>query len=144
LIIELTEEAMVRDTQLTSTRINQIKDLGVRLAIDDFGTGYSSLANLRRLPFDIVKIDKEFIDALPHDESESAFVRSIITLVDALEMVAVAEGVEQGEQADTLQELGCRLAQGYLFHRPMPADDLEVLLASPQHAPVKAISEPAQ
>jgi diguanylate cyclase (GGDEF)-like protein len=144
LIIELTEEAMVRDTQLTSTRIHQIKDLGVRLAIDDFGTGYSSLANLRRLPFDIVKIDKEFIDALPHDESESAFIRSIITLVDALEMVAVAEGVEQGEQANSLKDLGCRLAQGYLFHRPMPADDMEALLASPQHTPVKATSEPAQ
>jgi diguanylate cyclase (GGDEF)-like protein len=142
LIIELTEEAMVRDTQLTSTRIHQIKDLGVRLAIDDFGTGYSSLANLRRLPFDIVKIDKEFIDSLPQDESESAFIRSIITLVDALEMVAVAEGVEQGEQANTLRDLGCRLAQGYLFHRPMPVDAMETLLASPLDAEVKARSKP--
>jgi diguanylate cyclase (GGDEF)-like protein len=137
LTIELTEEAMVRDTQLTATRIHQIKDLGVRLAIDDFGTGYSSLANLRRLPFDIVKIDKEFIDSLPHDESESAFIRSIITLVDALEMVAVAEGVEQGEQAATLADLGCQLAQGFLFHRPMAADAMESLLAAAPPALLK-------
>jgi len=99
------------------------------LAIDDFGTGYSSLDYLRRLPFDILKIDKAFIDGVTHGASESALAVAIVNLAKTLGMNAVAEGVEQAEQADVLRQLACPYAQGYFFARPAPAEQVECLLA---------------
>ena len=134
LVLELTEAVMIQDTELAAIRLGQLKSLGVHLAIDDFGTGYSSLGYLRELPFDILKIDKGFIDGVTNGSTEPALTRAILTLAESLGMVAVAEGVEEVEQAQTLQQLGCRFAQGYLFARPLPVDQVEALLASGQTA----------
>jgi EAL domain-containing protein (putative c-di-GMP-specific phosphodiesterase class I) len=102
----------------------------VRLAIDDFGAGYSSLGRLQAMPVDILKIDRSFLDQLPGSASAAAVVGTIVQLASALGMDAVAEGVETPEQRALLEERGCRLAQGYLFGRPVPAADLTALLAA--------------
>jgi predicted signal transduction protein with EAL and GGDEF domain len=136
LVLELTEAVMVQDTDLAATRLGQLKSLGVGLAIDDFGTGYSSLSYLRQLPFDILKIDKGFIDGVTQGETEPALTRAILHLANALNMITVAEGVEEAAQAGVLQDLGCRFAQGYLFARPLPVDQFEALLASAPNVPV--------
>ena len=136
LVLELTEAVMIRDTDLAATRLAQLKELGVFLAIDDFGTGYSSLSYLRQLPFDILKIDKEFIDGLAHSASDSALAAAILELAGTLEMVSVAEGVEDADQACALRSLGCQYAQGYLFSRPLPPEQVAEFLgrdAAPVH-----------
>jgi EAL domain-containing protein (putative c-di-GMP-specific phosphodiesterase class I) len=138
LVLELTEAVMVRDKDLAAQRLYQLKGLGVRLAIDDFGTGYSSLAYLRQLPFDILKIDKGFVDGVTNRSTESALTRAILTLAETLDMVGIAEGVEHREQAGILQELGCHFAQGFLFSRPLPADQVAPLLRRPSR---RAITE---
>ncbi|HEX6394269.1 MAG TPA: EAL domain-containing protein [Acidimicrobiales bacterium] len=130
LVLELTEAVMVRDTDLAFRRLQELKELGVRLAIDDFGTGYSSLSYLRQVPFDILKIDKEFIDGLTSGVTDTALTKTILSLADTLGMFSVAEGVEERNQAVVLQGLGCRYAQGYLFSKPLPAADIERLLVS--------------
>jgi EAL domain-containing protein (putative c-di-GMP-specific phosphodiesterase class I) len=98
----------------------RLKALGIRLAVDDFGTGFSSLAYLKRFPFDALKIDRTFVTDLGHNTEDVAFVRSIISLADALNLDVVAEGVETEVQAKILLELGCHRVQGYLFARPGP------------------------
>jgi EAL domain-containing protein (putative c-di-GMP-specific phosphodiesterase class I) len=128
LVLELTEDVMVKDMDLAATRLRQLKDLGVYLAIDDFGTGYASLGYLMHLPFDILKIDKEFVDRVAMSPKESAVSRAIINLAHSFEMHTVAEGVEQPEQAAALRDLGCGFAQGYLFAKPMPAPEVDVVL----------------
>jgi EAL domain-containing protein (putative c-di-GMP-specific phosphodiesterase class I) len=130
LVLELTEAVMVQDTDLAAIRLGQLKSLGVHLAIDDFGTGYSSLGYLRDLPFDILKIDKGFVDGVANGTTEPALTQAILTLAASLGLTAVAEGVEQAEQVQTLQQLGCRFAQGYLFARPLPVDQVEAMLTS--------------
>jgi EAL domain-containing protein (putative c-di-GMP-specific phosphodiesterase class I) len=101
--------------------VQELKALGVRMAIDDFGTGYSSLARLTTFPIDVVKIDKSFVDRLTVDAGAEAMVRSVVALCHTLGMRAVAEGVEEPEQAAALLRVGCTLAQGFLFDRPLPA-----------------------
>jgi diguanylate cyclase (GGDEF)-like protein len=128
LVLEITESVLMNDARATLDRLQQLRDLGVRLAIDDFGTGYSSLASLRRLPVDILKIDKSFIDGLGVDRDESAITRTVVRLAQALGLEIVAEGVERAEVAAELLALGCHLAQGYHFSRPLPASELEQLL----------------
>src|SRR5690606_4678438 len=98
--------------------------LGIALAIDDFGTGYSSLSHLQRLPIDILKIDRTFVDALESDERASTLARTVVSLGELLSFDIVAEGIETEEQADRLLAFGCRAGQGYLFGAPMPAAEL--------------------
>ncbi|HUE59078.1 MAG TPA: EAL domain-containing protein [Acidimicrobiales bacterium] len=129
LVLELTEAVMIRDTDLAVSRLRELKQLGVRLAIDDFGTGYSSLSYLRQLPFDVLKIDKEFIDGITGGETNAALTKTILNLADTLGMVSVAEGVEHRQQVSVLRSLGCRYGQGYLFSKPLPAADIERLLS---------------
>jgi EAL domain-containing protein (putative c-di-GMP-specific phosphodiesterase class I) len=124
LLIEVTETALVEDLDPAGTVLHDLKDLGVRLAIDDFGTGYSSLARLSTFPLDVVKIDKTFIDRLAVHADGDAMVRAVVDLSHTLGMKAVAEGVEHREQALALERLGCTMAQGYLFARPMPPQDM--------------------
>jgi diguanylate cyclase (GGDEF)-like protein len=130
LILEITETVLVASTSVESEevtgRLLALRDAGVRIAVDDFGTGYSSLAYLRHLPVDILKIDRAFT---PDVADEMAFTRAILELGSSLRMQSIAEAVETSEQADRLRELHCELAQGYHFSRPLPAADLDKVLA---------------
>jgi len=103
-----------------------LQELGVRLAIDDFGTGYSSLGRLYDFPVDVVKIDKSFVHRLGDDGDGDTMVRAVITLSHSLGSTAIAEGVEDEYQAAALIRLGCTMAQGYHFARPMPAEAMTV------------------
>jgi EAL domain-containing protein (putative c-di-GMP-specific phosphodiesterase class I) len=110
--------------------LQQVKALGVRLAIDDFGTGYSSLSYLHRFPLDTLKIDRSFTDAIRSDpKKESMIARTIMPLAQHLGLDVVAKGVETIEQATMLKELRCKYAQGFLFSRPVKAEDVLSLLA---------------
>jgi diguanylate cyclase (GGDEF)-like protein len=129
LILELTESVMTEDTAATVGRLQALKGLGVQLAIDDFGTGYSSLSSLRHLPFDILKIDKLFIDGITGSPAESSFARAILKLARTLDLETVAEGVEQPAQVESLRELHCELGQGFHFARPLSIDGIDAILA---------------
>jgi diguanylate cyclase (GGDEF)-like protein len=149
LVIELTEGVMMFDSETTSQQLSALKRLGVQLAIDDFGTGYSSLSYLRRLPFDILKIDKLFVDGIAGDATESAFAKAIMKLAQTLELETVAEGVEAGEQVAELQGLDCDLGQGYFFAKPLAVDGIDALLraatpATPSMRPSPVRSSSAQ
>ena len=130
LCLEVTETAVMTDTAESLLLLNQIREMGVHLAIDDFGTGHSSLAMLRRLPIDVLKIDRSFVDGLPDDDEDRAIVRAIIGLGRTLNMDVTAEGVELPGQALALIEEGCQRAQGYLYSPPAPRDEVPELLAA--------------
>jgi diguanylate cyclase (GGDEF)-like protein/PAS domain S-box-containing protein len=134
LVLELTESVMMRDIDLSTRRLRELKDLGVLLALDDFGTGYSSLRYIQRFPVDILKIDKSFTDALGSGRN-GLLTEAIVGLARALDLVQVAEGIEHGAQADRLLELGCELGQGYLFSPAVPIEQaLDMLVAPPLRA----------
>jgi diguanylate cyclase (GGDEF)-like protein/PAS domain S-box-containing protein len=126
LLVEVTESALV--DAVDAGLFRELRELGVRLAIDDFGTGYSSLGRLSDLPVDVVKIDKSFVDRLCDGADGDTMVRAVIALSHSLGMHAIAEGVEQQHQADALTRLGCAMAQGYLYARPIPADTITAAL----------------
>jgi CheY-like chemotaxis protein len=128
LCLEITESALMQDATAAERILGSLKALGLRLAIDDFGTGYSSLSYLRRFPIDILKIDQSFVAQLGTDAESTAIVTSIVHLAMALDLEIVAEGVETREQLTQLELLGCHLAQGYFWSRPVPAEDIEVKL----------------
>jgi EAL domain-containing protein (putative c-di-GMP-specific phosphodiesterase class I) len=107
----------------------ELKALGVRLSIDDFGTGYSSLSRLQRFPVDTLKIDRSFISQMESDQASREMVRIIISLAHNFRLRVVAEGVETQAQAQQLQLLGCELAQGYLYSRPITAEAVPQVLA---------------
>jgi EAL domain-containing protein (putative c-di-GMP-specific phosphodiesterase class I) len=115
------------DVERSLETLGRLRDLGVTLAVDDFGTGYSSLTYLKRLPVDVLKIDGSFVDGLGREAEDSAIVAAIVTLAATLGQQAIAEGVETALQLGELQRLGCPLAQGFLFSRAVPADDLSGL-----------------
>ncbi len=119
LTFELTESAVMQDPERALPVLRELHELGVGLAVDDFGTGYSSLAYLRRLPVDEVKIDKSFVLGMGSDLSDLAVVRAIVDLGHSLSLTVVAEGVEEDAVRDQLTEMGCDIAQGYLFSRPL-------------------------
>ena len=136
LILEITESAFVSHEELVIDKLRELKVLGIRLAIDDFGTGYSSLSALQRFPVDILKIDKSFVDALRFDEPRSpvalAITNAIISLSDSAHLLTIAEGVEVLEQVGRLKDLGCEMAQGFYFGRPMDETAMEAyLIAGP-------------
>lgn len=131
LCLELTETTVMHDPDLAATVLTALSRRGVRIAIDDFGTGYSALAQLRRLPLDIVKVDKSFIDTLDHDEQTSDVTNGVMHLLDGLGVVSVAEGIERPEQLAALRETPCRVAQGFLFSKPVPAAAFATLAAIP-------------
>ena len=126
--IELTENAIMQDPKETAKTLDELHDMGVSLSIDDFGTGYSSLNYLKRFPIDKLKIDRSFIEDLPHDLNDSAIVQAIINLAKSLRMIVIAEGVENKAQLDFLRALGCESYQGYLSGRPIDAERFAALL----------------
>jgi diguanylate cyclase (GGDEF)-like protein/PAS domain S-box-containing protein len=123
--IEITESAAMRDPLLVHRVSEDLRAKGVRLAIDDFGTGYSSLSRLRDLPVSILKIDRSFVQDVPHDRHGGEMVKSIIQLARGLGMTPLAEGVETDEQRRFLLDNGCREGQGFLFSRPVPPAEIE-------------------
>jgi diguanylate cyclase (GGDEF)-like protein/PAS domain S-box-containing protein len=129
LVLEMTETVLVHDASTAAQRLHELRRLGVRLAIDDFGTGYSSLSYLRQFPVDILKIDRSFINTITERSQVPAIVRGLLDLGRTLQLETVAEGVELPFQSNQLREEHCDLAQGYLFARPMPAQEAELLLS---------------
>ncbi len=123
IILEITEEAMVQDVDLTMQAMQKLKNHGFRLSIDDFGTGYSSMRYLKDFPLDELKIDKSFIDHIVENSNDQAIARSIIDLAQNLNLDVVAEGVETEEQYRLLQEMGCKFYQGFLFSPPLTQDE---------------------
>ncbi|MBS1838079.1 MAG: EAL domain-containing protein, partial [Actinobacteria bacterium] len=130
LCLEVTETALMRDVQAGMRALLELHEVGVTLAIDDFGTGYSSLGYLKRFPLDVLKIDRTFVDGLPEDTDDMAITTAILDLARSLGLAVTAEGVETEQQRRALIDLGCRRAQGYLFGRPMPAEELIEAIAS--------------
>jgi len=129
LIIELTESMAVTGGDVDKYSLSGLRQLGVQLEIDDFGTGYSSISYLRRLPVNVVKIDRSLIAGLGTDEEQGGFVEAVLHLIHACGLKAVAEGIETAEQAEELVRLGCGSGQGYYFGRPAPAESVEETLA---------------
>jgi len=119
LTLEITETALMRNTEETARRLRVIKDLGVRIAIDDFGTGYSSLAHLQRFPVDSLKIDRSFISQLTENPEGEALIRTLVQLGKALSIETLAEGIECQAELNVLQEENCDSGQGFLFARPL-------------------------
>jgi EAL domain-containing protein (putative c-di-GMP-specific phosphodiesterase class I) len=128
LVLEITEGSFVHDGQVIDQRLREISGLGVQLAIDDFGTGYSFLGSLHQHPIDRLKVDKLFIDSIAEGTRASALARAVVQLGQTLDLSVVAEGVETLDQADALRAMGCALAQGYLFSRPVEADQIDAVL----------------
>jgi EAL domain-containing protein (putative c-di-GMP-specific phosphodiesterase class I) len=126
--LELTESLIMQDIEQAVATMREFQILGVQLSIDDFGTGYSSLAALKRFPVARLKIDKSFIDDIPHDENGKAVARAIISLGQNLNLRVTAEGVETEDQVAFLRENNCDEMQGYYFSRPIPVPDIEKLL----------------
>ena len=123
--LEVTESAVMDNSQVALEQMHRLRALGLRLAIDDFGTGFSSLLRLKRLPVQKLKIDQGFVAGLPGDNDDVAIVRAVIALGQSMGLQVHAEGIEQVEQAQFLLDHDCNLGQGYWFGRPMPAKDLD-------------------
>ncbi len=121
-VLELTENTLMQDTASVVDALHALRSQGVHLSIDDFGTGYSSLAYLKRFPVESLKIDRSFIDGLGQESEDTSIVEAIVRLAHALELSAVAEGLETPTQLETLRTLGCDFAQGYLLGHPLPAE----------------------
>ena len=128
--LEITESLAMDDVELTSTILNQLHTLGVQVAIDDFGTGHSSLGYLARFPVDVVKIDQSFVRDIDRDEVKSAIVSAVVALSQAIGSTTVVEGVETVAQLEELRNLGCDVAQGFYFARPVSAVSFDKLLSA--------------
>jgi diguanylate cyclase (GGDEF)-like protein len=126
--LEITESLLMHDVDESIRKLAALRDFGLRISLDDFGTGFSSLAYLSRLPLDTLKIDRAFVQGMTENPHDTSIVSTIISLGQALRLKVVAEGVETEQQAQLLRLLRCDQAQGFLFSRPVAAEDIEVLL----------------
>lgn len=121
--LELTESMLIQDLERTISILRSLKDIGVQLSIDDFGTGYSSLSCLKNLPLNTLKLDRSFVRLIHSERSDQAVSRAIIVLAHNLGLRVIAEGVETKDQLEFLRNIGCDMAQGFLFSKPVhPAD----------------------
>ncbi len=128
LVLEVTEGVLVDDAGIA--RLTRLRKQGVRIAVDDFGTGYSSLSYLRRLPLDIVKLDRSFVHGMADDPSQQALVDAVLLVCARLGLDVVAEGIETEAERAALSARGCRVGQGYLFGRPQSAAALAPALTN--------------
>jgi diguanylate cyclase (GGDEF)-like protein len=135
--IEITESVLLQNKETTLAVLHQLRALGIRIAMDDFGTGYSSLTYLQCFPFDKIKIDRSFVKDITENAGSLNIVRAVAALANGMGMTATAEGVETSEQLDKITSEGCTEMQGYLFSRPLPAQEIERLFLS-RHEPQKA------
>ena len=119
---ELTETAVMQDFEAAEQAINLLRSLGTRIALDDFGTGYSSLSYVSRLPIDVIKIDRSFVEKI-HTVTGRKIVSTILALSENLKLTCIVEGVETANQLKALGALGCRFYQGYYFSRPVPISE---------------------
>ena len=126
--LEITESALIEESEVTIRNLRDLHAIGIRLVLDDFGTGYSSLAYLRRFPISTIKIDRRFIAGLGDNADDTTIVEAILRMAAGLRMEVVAEGVETARQAAILHGMGCTIGQGYLWSRPVPARDVAALL----------------
>ena len=127
--LELTESMLVTHVEGTITKMNALKERGIRFSLDDFGTGYSSLSYLKRLPLDQLKIDQSFVRNILTDPGDAAIAKMVIALADSIDLAVIAEGVETEAQRNLLADLGCHNYQGYLFSRPLPVHEFEAFVA---------------
>lgn len=121
---EITESCSMEDVDLTQQILSKLKHLGFRVAVDDFGTGYSSLSYLTGFPLDTLKVDRAFVQDLPHNAAAAAVATGIVSIAKSLDMTCLAEGIETEEQLDFLRQLGCAYGQGYLFSKPVPFEEM--------------------
>jgi diguanylate cyclase (GGDEF)-like protein/PAS domain S-box-containing protein len=128
LTLEITESALAHGHDEARAGVRALQELGVRLALDDFGSGYSSLSLLQELPVDILKVDRSFVEGIETTGRRTALLRAIVEIARALGLIVVAEGVENARQAAALRRLGCPLAQGFYFARPLPEAEIDALL----------------
>jgi EAL domain-containing protein (putative c-di-GMP-specific phosphodiesterase class I) len=127
--IEVTESSVMSNTEDVVLTLERLDSMGLKIAIDDFGTGYSSLTWLKRFPIRALKIDRSFIRDIIVDRDDDAIARAVISMAHSLHLVVIAEGVETQAQLERLMEYGCDEAQGYLFSKPVPADECGRLLS---------------
>jgi EAL domain-containing protein (putative c-di-GMP-specific phosphodiesterase class I) len=137
LVLEMTESVLMDDDENVLAILRQLKGLGARLAIDDFGTGYSSLSYLHRFPVDMLKIDRSFVERLSHASDNAELARTIVRLGQSLQLVTVAEGVEDSAQFLALRRMGCDVGQGYYFGKPMASEEITGLLRDDAPAPAR-------
>ena len=127
--LEITETALMEDVEETVRHVNRLRDYGLEIVIDDFGTGYSSLSYLQRLPIDTLKVDRSFVSRIQNSpDGNRNIVEAVISLAHRLDMIVVAEGVENFEQHAILLNMGCQFGQGYLFSKPLPKDKVDKLI----------------
>jgi EAL domain-containing protein (putative c-di-GMP-specific phosphodiesterase class I) len=126
---EITETALLKDSNTASAILQQFRDVGIRIALDDFGTGYSSLSHLRTFPINTIKIDRSFVQEFGTAAGATAIVTAVLRLAEDLGMTSTAEGIETSEQLTSLAAAGCSQAQGYYFGKPMPLIEFESLVA---------------
>jgi EAL domain-containing protein (putative c-di-GMP-specific phosphodiesterase class I) len=126
--LELTESLVLNDIDDTNFKMHALRKLGVRFSMDDFGTGYSSLSSLKQLPLDQLKIDQSFVRDISIDLDDATIVETIIAMANKLSMEVIAEGVETETQRVFLEQHGCLFFQGYLFSKPVPLEQFELLL----------------
>ena len=142
--LELTEGVLVEDADQAEAAMMELRSIGVKLALDDFGTGYSSLIYLRRFAFDKIKIDKSFLDSMEASGESAILVHSVVHLGRALGLEVTAEGVETEDQRRFLQAVGCHFLQGYLFSRPVPAEEIDIILKSETDLSLPKLTPPAK
>lgn len=129
--LEITETALIKSLEKSIKIIEELRELGVSVSLDDFGTGYSSLSYLKKLPIDNIKIDKSFIDDITICENSKSILKAIVQLAHIIKLNVIAEGIESIEQSEILKEIGCDIAQGYYYSKPVSCQEIERMLGKP-------------
>jgi EAL domain-containing protein (putative c-di-GMP-specific phosphodiesterase class I) len=142
--LEITESAVMENVGNATALLQNLRSLGVQLSMDDFGTGYSSLSYLHRFPIDTLKIDRSFVTHMTENDENAEIVRTIVGLAKNLGMDVVAEGVESQAQLEMLRQLGCEYGQGFLFSKPLAAENADSWVANIYSSPVVARLDEAE